>query len=507
VTDVRPDSPRVCRGSVLLAVLLVLVLACLIGTTVAMRTSADVDGARFRLHEVQARSAAWSGVLAAMGELESQRNELLAGAKPRLTRSFTLSRADDALTVVTGLVETADGAPSVAQSCCVSLNGVPAEMLSGTGEFDEATAAAIAARAKEHPFSSVEEAVVFATKGSSQSSKDRPPDEPGSGASRSVDATTASAKPLGVEVGLTAYSFDPEVSSGVGDTARAGEARIAWTRLVESKETGDGLARLIGADAGPALAPLVASGAKIATRAELVGAMRRVNLDARQWGIVLDRVRVGDDEFVTGRVDLSSASARVLACVPGIGAAHGEALVRGRERLAKEAMRSLAWPVTESILTPDEFEKAVDRLTTRSAQFRVRVEGTVGARTRDEVLGPSRALARVVYDAVIDIASEPARVAYLRDSSLLDVASVVRARGAERREPGTSAGGGLNPVPTISDTPLDPADPRAQNTGVVRDAPEATVTGEASSNESRPARTHGRFGRWSPGPRSRDDGG
>ncbi len=504
----RATSRGVARGAVLLAVLLVLVAACLIGSTIAMRTSADVDGARFRLHEAQARAAAWSGVLAAMGELESQRRELLAGAAPKLAGSVVLSRADDPLTVSARLVEGDDGAVVAPQSRCVGVNAAPAEMLKATGVLDEPAAARIAARAAERPFSSVEEALVFARivppVASAGAAKDAESPE-------TADRAGAASEPVGPERGatsvLTAYSFDPEVGAGFGDDGHAGEPRVAWATLVESKESAAGLGRLFGGDAAPAIEKLVTSGAKAVSRAELIGALRRVNLDPKYWGLVLDRVRAGDDEFVTGRVDLSSASAAVLACVPGIGPEHGAAIVRGRERLSAEALRSLAWPVTESILTPDEFERAVDRLTTRSAQYRVRVEGTVAPRGSEGASEPARPMARVVYDAIIDVSSEPARVAYLRDATLLGIASEVRGRGVHAPERSSSRPSPEEAPPTISEPSLDVPTPRAQNTRASRTDPAAPSAGSASSPGSSPDRTQGRVGRWSPGPRSRGDGG
>ena len=83
------EGTRRDRGSVLLAVLLVLVLACLIGTSIGLRASAEADAGMFRVHAAQARSAAWSGVLAAMVELESKRLDLLGGAAPGVTGTAT----------------------------------------------------------------------------------------------------------------------------------------------------------------------------------------------------------------------------------------------------------------------------------------------------------------------------------------------------------------------------------------------------------------------------------
>jgi hypothetical protein len=97
-----------------------------------------------------------------------------------------------------------------------------------------------------------------------------------------------------------------------------------------------------------------------------------------------------------------------------------------RGRLEAEALRSVAWPAAEGVLTPEQFREAVDYLTTRSMQWRVRVEA--GFETAEE--GPAVFLAedapklrdRIVLEAVIDVSSERARVAYLREITMLDAA-------------------------------------------------------------------------------------
>jgi len=485
------SRPHSTRAMVLLAVMLVLVASCLIGGAVAARSAADVEGARALLYEARARAAAWSGVLAAMVEMEEKRRALLSGGEPEITPSFEISRAGDGVVVTVRAVGVWERGPLVMpQARCVSVNGSPAEMLKATGALGEASAGKVAARSAEREFSSVEEAMLFAGVPANR------PAEPAAPRRGPDEARADPEGPLHEGAVLTAYSFDPELMAGVGDAALSGEPRVPWAELVESGADEASLTRTFGADAAGVLATLVTAKTPVASRGELMAALRRAGLKSAWWGTVIDRVRIGESEFVAGRVDLSSASAEVLGCVPGIGSERAGALVAARERLSVEALRSLVWPVTEGIFPAGEFEGVVDRLTTRSAQFRVRMEGVVSA--PGEAAGAGRVLARVVYDAVIDISAEPARVAYLRDATLVEVAAHVWATGAppEPDLSGSPAVGGPGPAP------VDRPGPRAQNSGADR----GVDADPALAGESSPAPTYGRVGRWSPGPRSRGGG-
>jgi hypothetical protein len=88
--------------------------------------------------------------------------------------------------------------------------------------------------------------------------------------------------------------------------------------------------------------------------------------------------------------------------------------------------------VTEGVLTPQQFSQAIDWITTRPMQFRVRIEA--GMATRDErgEIELEGALSRpMTLEAVIDLAGPRARVAYLRDVTHLGLVQE-RTREQER---------------------------------------------------------------------------
>ncbi len=78
------------KGSILLAVMVVITLAALVGTTVLYRADAQRGSAANAMQHAQLRALAWSGVQAAMAELSSQRDELMQGGTPTLTASWDL---------------------------------------------------------------------------------------------------------------------------------------------------------------------------------------------------------------------------------------------------------------------------------------------------------------------------------------------------------------------------------------------------------------------------------
>jgi hypothetical protein len=83
--------------------------------------------------------------------------------------------------------------------------------------------------------------------------------------------------------------------------------------------------------------------------------------------------------------------------------------------------------VIEGILSPDEFVKAVDWMTTRSMQWRVRLEAGI-IDTDSPERGTPELQERMTLEAIIDVASDRPRVAYLRDVTLLSTAFTLKSR-------------------------------------------------------------------------------
>lgn len=441
-------------GTVLMSVLVVVAIAAMVGTTVMYVADAEVVGTRTTIRAMQSRALAWSGVQVTMAELLAQRGALLDGGHPDLTRELTMSMGEAGARGVARLVEVAAGEAVVPEAGKLDLNTATAAMLVATGRMDEALAGRIVSAAAQRPLTSVEELLgisgvtaemVYGVVGGTVPT-------PGPGAPVG-GAENPAAGSQGVRLGdvLTTYAFDPNVQAGVGDRGadHKGKRRINigsdW-----SDALGKAVSNRFGKDAAKVLEQVMKGGSKFAGDSDVVAVLRRLNVPPAEWGPILDSFTTTDDEYVVGRVDLSSASAAVLACVPGISSDAAAQIVRERDALSSEVRRSVAWPVVNGILTEEQFQAAVDHLTTRCTQWRVRVEagylkdaasGFRSGSGSGDGAGATRARRgtgageapmdrgeegtdgplsdRVVYEAVIDVSSRRPRVAYFRDVTVL----------------------------------------------------------------------------------------
>jgi type II secretory pathway component PulK len=122
-----------------------------------------------------------------------------------------------------------------------------------------------------------------------------------------------------------------------------------------------------------------------------------------ELAIVLDKLTVGSTGKRVGRVNVNTAPASVLACLPGIDTNLARQIVDARAGLDEDTLRTPAWLVAQSILTAEQFKAVAPLLTARSYQFRVRCVGFGWPSGRYRAL-----------EAVVDV-SGPGRIAYLRD--------------------------------------------------------------------------------------------
>ncbi|MEN9601021.1 MAG: hypothetical protein RIS56_627 [Verrucomicrobiota bacterium] len=125
-------------------------------------------------------------------------------------------------------------------------------------------------------------------------------------------------------------------------------------------------------------------------------------------GIILDRFTGSAEAELVGRINVNTAPTSVLQLVPGIDNALAESILSARRNLPVERRSSTAWIHVENVVEAEKFREIAPFLTTRSLQFRFNVVG-YGARS-----GRFR-----VLEAVIDTASQPARLVYLRDLTRL----------------------------------------------------------------------------------------
>lgn len=414
------------RGSILLAVMVVLGIGALIGTSLLLRVQGERATAGVAMRRAQSRALAWSGVQAAMAELAAGREVLLDGGEVPLTETWELFREGSTRGVVRLLPVGPGGERWVPESTRLDANLATAEMLARVPGLDAPVAAKI-----------------VAGRGSGYSS---------------VEAVGAFAKGDAWRECLTTLSFDPNLQCGVaGNEQGKGLLRVSL-----ADGWNDALAQAIkerfGDDAARNAEQTLKSRPAITKDGDLVALLGGMGVEAKFWAVFLDFFTTCNDEFRLGRVDVNRADASVLACIPGIDEAAARKIVAAREALSPQSRMDVAWPAVEGIVSREDFQKAADWLTVRSMQWRIRVEagisteaeghGGIGGLSGASGLGPAASAAvpdegewrdaadaplryPVILEAVIDVSGRRPRVAYLRDVTYLSAAKEL----SERREP------------------------------------------------------------------------
>lgn len=431
---VRSHSPaRAKRGMVLLVVVLVVAIAIVVGAGVLHASKAEAASNAASLRSIQTRALAWSGVQALMAELAIQRDEILRGEDPRITREWTLFGEGTPVRGVVRLLPLDDTGLTFIESETAKLdvNSATEAMLANVPGLDAETAARIVEARKRRVFGSLDElrsvegitelmligAEPFEARSPTNSTENR------------LDAFSAS--PLvsgGLASMLTVFSFDPNIQAGIGqqgDSSR-GDLRVnlaaGW-----SDDLAAGIAKRFGQDAVQGVRQIMQQGTTFKRDGDIVAALRRFNVQPAEWTGILDCFTTVADPYRIGRVDLNRASEAVLSCIPGLDAGTVAEIVAVRDRLDAETRQNVAWPVVRGIVSPESFERAVDHLTTRSSQWRARIETGLIEDGSGWERAPGEEIMRhrMVVEVVIDIASQRPRVAYLRDVTMLEVADAI----------------------------------------------------------------------------------
>lgn len=432
MTKPRPINRSAARrGVVMLAVLVIVTLGALASTTVLV----SVQGQRGRhaslLDRDQTRALAWSGVQAVMAELAEQRLSLLQGESPELTESFVLfTDGIGRRGVVRLALLDEQGSVAVAEPSKLDVNHAPAEMLERLPGMNEALVEAIVAA---RPFNSVGElvrveglspALLYGEVDELRTLEDAQQDDGASATGGSgIDASSFETSDARLIDLLTVFSFDPNLIAGYQNLSEyAGERRInldtPWNDALEQ-----GLTRIFGGQVTQFVRALMQSGVSFESDADVVEQLRGSTDEDDVWNFVLDSMSTSDDAYRLGRIDALRAPEPILTAVLDVEPEVAQNIISLRERLDEQSRLTPAWLVTEDVLTPSEFQAAADWLTTRSLQWRVRIEaGIADADQTAGDLGELRLRGVVVYDVVIDVASQRPRVALLRDSTMLDLA-------------------------------------------------------------------------------------
>ena len=113
------------------------------------------------------------------------------------------------------------------------------------------------------------------------------------------------------------------------------------------------------------------------------GRERAVRIWPQEFRFVADRLTVTAAEILTGLVNVNTAPAEVLRCLPGLTDARAGDIIARRTASAypdtESDLQSVAWLL--DVLDEETFEKLCPHVTTRSGQFRMHAEAIAGPAT------------------------------------------------------------------------------------------------------------------------------
>ena len=138
--------------------------------------------------------------------------------------------------------------------------------------------------------------------------------------------------------------------------------------------------------------------------------------------VIVDQFTTLNSPLAVGRVNINTASAEVLAALPGIDETAAGEMVTRRADLTAEQKATIAWPVAENILSADAFKEVAPYITSRSFQYHVMC------------VGYGRPSGRFcVLEAVIDLARGRPELVYLRDVTRLGLPFALDDEALEER--------------------------------------------------------------------------
>jgi len=422
------------KGSALVAVLVIVVIGVLLAAGIMARAVSRFEDSSLSLKRSGSRAMAWSGVQAAMATMAAQREQLLTGADLTLTDAKAWEFADTegpGVWKVSLLPLDDQGTLAMAESALVNVNTAREDQLVKVPSLGASGAVGVMGRRSRGPILAVEQVSATISVGATPSADSGEVDTRSS--TGGTTGLAAEASSTGVSgLWLTALSADSTVMIADGKTDRYRASELVAKDLPAEIDAAQ--QERLGAGLGAARTWAKRPGNQ-RTLANLVADLQGANVKPQEWGRVLDAVEVSEDLFVLGRLDINRADEAVLATLPGITTELASNLVRVRSTLDESGRRDLAWPVVSGATDAKVFQGIVDLITTRTLQYRIRVQA--GRTIRSDATGvdsdefgvakasESAVTDRCVFEAVIDVAGDKPRVAYLRDVTLLDSAAMM----------------------------------------------------------------------------------
>ncbi|MBL9120131.1 MAG: helix-hairpin-helix domain-containing protein [Phycisphaerae bacterium] len=426
-SSVVPRAAR--RGLVLFAVLILVGSAVLVATAVVFIVGGEVAGGANEREVLRLRAAGLSAVETVAAKLGAQRSVMLEGGTPLLDETIELWDAGRETASARLLPVDAWGSTLVAESGKVPLGAATIESLVDTGAMDEGLAGRVLALRDAGPRLLSVDAMLASRGGADGLTVSEllgPPDS--LAVALSADGRERRDRALEASVGanamsgsrpvrdlVTTFAFEPPVQSDGSPRVRLdGE----WT-----DDRRGGIDAILGGGSAALLESAMKEGSP--TFGTLFAAWRSKHADPREWHAFLDACALGEGPF-EDRLDVLRATPEALRSLPGISKDIAERIVREREGLPAEQRRSIAWLAEREIIDAETCAGLVERATTRSFVWRVRVHAAL-ARNGEPATRPG-----VVFEAVIDCSAARPRVALLRDLSALDtVATMLASAGAK----------------------------------------------------------------------------
>lgn len=433
VRHVRPAARgKPSRAFVIVAVLVIMGSAIFIGTAMLFTAQAEVAGAAGARQAAQVRSLAWSGLQAVVVQLDAQRDAILRGDQPTLVERFEIFETPEGETGVVRLLAIDAENPAgffIPEAAKLDVNTIDAERLAATGVVAPELAGAIIAfrQSLGRPIVSIEELLRVEGMTPTLLYGD-------------IAASAPDAGPSLADV-LTVFAFEPSLQRNGRLRININVSSSAWSEQLSQR-----LDERYGEGTGAIVKRIVDEGTTFDSDKRIVQVLRFFQVPPADWSNILDGL-TGDgpggadaDETATpthfGRLDINRASEAALRGLPGVTPEQAAMIVRARENLSEDERATITWPLTQEILTAEQYDELVSAMTVRSWTYRVRFEARlVRASEEDEGGFASSRLADadraqpapLIWEAVIDLSSPKPRIAYLRDVTMLDAAANIAA--------------------------------------------------------------------------------
>lgn len=436
---------RTRRGVVLMAVLVVAGIGLLLAGTMLLLVRGETASSSRAAEAVRSRSLAWSGVQAVLAELAAQRPAILAGERPQLDPQYLLGDDGPRLGVVRLLPAGPGGERISPESSRLDLATITAERLVASGLADEALAAAVIAARDAVPRGRLDSVAGLLAASATLGAAGRAIDGVDlHGPLEELDLRGALAGEQGDLAERVLERLDGPRLRGLLDllTVHAAEnwldaegtPRIS-IRPPWSEEMGAAIEARFAGDLADAVRMLLAGeaifdgkdlaeGLSLDSDRDLMELLVRVGALADEASEIVAGLTFDPEPLRTGRLDLNSASLEAIRTLPGIDEDQAAAIVEVREQLSPQERLDPLWPLLREILRLEQYPEIIELIGVRSACWRLRIAcGTVDAESPE---GPIEQA--TVWEIVVDLSGESARLAAIREITLLDLAAQLSLR-------------------------------------------------------------------------------